>query len=210
MSSKKPLKLKLSKQQKILLVLFELSEGKKKNIKFEDIVIAAFRKFPKEFHLKGYKKFPDSGDSIKRPLYTLRDEGILGAKNMVFSLTDKGLELSERIFSFASSGEILTSDNLDRYIEREINRIEGLESYKLFEHGNKNKILDTDFFDFLGTSVKTERMDFRSRLKAMDEILAMTKSRQEKRFLLLQKYINFMKSRYMNIIEYKLNQKNEK
>ena len=54
----------LLKRQKILLVLFRLSKHSKMNLKFEDIVVALFKKYPEEFQLKGYQQYPDSAMKI--------------------------------------------------------------------------------------------------------------------------------------------------
>lgn len=197
-------KIELSKQQKILLVLSELSNNTKKNLKFEDITISLFKRFPKDFHLKGYENFPDSGDSIKRPLYTFRDEGLLIVRNMVFSLTDKGIELSGKIKNISNKKQILTKENFDRYINKEIIRLEKLNSFQLFVNKKYEKILDTDFFDFIGSSVKTERMDFKSRLKILDEVLNILEKQDEKKFIFISNFIKFMKIKFKDIINYKL------
>jgi hypothetical protein len=96
------------------------------------------------------------------------------------------------------------SENFDRYIDKEIRRLEKLNSLHLFVNNKYEKILDTDFFDFLGTSVKTERMDFKSRLKIMDEVLSDLEKQKEKKFHLISEYIKFMKNKYRDIIIYKL------
>lgn len=198
-------KIELSKQQKILLVLSELSNNSKNNLKFEDIAVALFKRFPKDFHLKGYKNFPDSGDSIKRPLYTFRDSGLLIVRNMVFSLTDKGMEMSKKIKSVSTRKNISTKENFDRYISKEIVRIEKLNSFNLFINKKYDKILDIDFFDFLGSSVKSERMNFKSRLGMINEILKALKGQKEEKLKMMSYFIKFMKTKFKDIINYKIN-----
>ena len=46
---KKPLE--LSRTEKLILVMYKMSE-KDRNLKFEDIVVNAFQKFPEDFHLR--------------------------------------------------------------------------------------------------------------------------------------------------------------
>ena len=195
----------LSKQQKILLVLLELSDGKKKNLKFEDITIALFRKFPKDFHLKGYKNYPDSGDMVKRPLYTLRDSGFLTVRNMIFSLTDKGLNLVEKIEKQVAGKKVEMSENFDRYIEKEFKRIENLNSFNLFIEKRFDSILDTDFFDYLGTSVKAEKNDFKSRLNIMIDVAKVLEKQKKIQFKILLDFHNFMFNKFQKEIDFKLN-----
>jgi len=198
-------KITLSKQHKILLVLLKLSDGKKKNIKFEDIVIALFQKFPQDFHLKGYKNYPDSGDGVKRPLYTLRDSGLLTVRNMIFSLTDKGFNVVEKIKKQVVGKEVEMTENFDRYIEKEFKRIENLNSFKLFIGKRLDSILDTDFFDYLGTSVKAEKNDFKSRLDIMIDVAKVLEKQKESRFKILLNFHNFMFNKFQKEIDYKLN-----
>lgn len=198
-------KLNLSKQEKILLVLFEISKGDKKNLKFEDVVVALFEKFPLDFHLKGYKKYPDSGDSIKRPLYTLRDKGILLVKNMIFSLTDKGVDTAKRIKKTSVKKTIEQDENFDRYVQKEIKRIESLSSFNLYLKNDFDKILDTDFFDYLGISVRSDRMSFKSRLKFINDIISLLKKENNLIYKKISNFHDFMLNKFNKEIEFKLN-----
>lgn len=195
----------LSKQQKILLVLFELSNGEKKTLKFEDISVALFKKFSKDFHMKGYEQYPDSGDSIKRPLYTFRDKGMLSARNMIFSLTDKGLDTASKIKNKITGKNILEKDNLDRYIEKEILRITSLNAFKNFVIGKLDDIFDTDFFDYLGISVRASRMDFKGRLAYINDIIGFLKKQDIKKYELIINFHSFMIKKFDKEISYKLN-----
>lgn len=197
--------LPLNKGDKILLVLFNLSKGLKKILKFEDIVVALFKKFPNDFHLKGYKEYPDSGDSIKRRLYTFRDNGLLNVNNMVFSLTDKGIDYAQRIKKGVGTKNIGSKENFDRYIEKEVNRIKKLRSFLLFLNKDFKNILDTDFFDYLGISVKSERMDFKARLNFIKEVNKVVSAEKKEPFLSMNKFHNFMLDKFESDIKYKLN-----
>lgn len=159
----------LIKTQKILVILYRLSHGKKRKLKFEDIVVTLFKRYPVEFQLKGYPEFPDS-DLIRRPLYRLRNEGLLHASNMVFSLTDKGLEKAELLNRQVGKKKIRSDQVFDRYIENEIKRVFRTNAYKLFSGEKDKDILDTDFFEYLGISVRAGKVDFQNRLKVLNEM----------------------------------------
>lgn len=197
--------LSLNKGDKILIVIFNLSNGAKKILKFEDIVVALFEKFPKDFHLKGYSKYPDSGDSIKRRLYTFRDEGLLSVNNMIFSLTDKGIDYAKKLKSGKSVNVTHGSENFDRYIGKEINRIKKLRAFSLFLQGDFHNILDTDFFDYLGISVRSERMDFKARLNFINEVNEIISKENTEPFLSINKFHNFIINKFSSDINYKLN-----
>src|SRR3989339_286357 len=92
-TKKKP----LSRSDKILFCLSKMSKGKKLKIKYEDLVVELFKKFPSDFHMKGYPEYPDSSDSIQRSLYTDKQKGLVLVYNKVFSLTDAGLDYAKTI-----------------------------------------------------------------------------------------------------------------
>lgn len=60
---------------KIMICIYQLGEGKKKKIAYEDIVVGLFKKQPDDFHLKGYPEYPDSSDSTQRLLYEYKKKG---------------------------------------------------------------------------------------------------------------------------------------
>jgi len=196
--------LNLSKQQKILLVLHNLSGGSQKNLKFEDISVGLFKRFPNDFHMKGYREYPDSGDSIKRPLYTFRDKGLLVVRNMIFSLTDKGLDFAKSISEGISGKTIVEEYNLDRYVDNELKRISSLGSFKLFLDNQHSNIFDTDFFDYLGISVRSSRMDFKGRLKYVGDVIKILKQQDGREYGAVIDFHYFMINKFKREINYKL------
>jgi hypothetical protein len=192
-------KIDITKQDKIILVLSEISNLTKKNIKFEDIVVRLFKKFPKDFHLRGYDIYPDSGDAVKRALYTLRDRGFLYVNNMVFSLSEKGIDSGKKMLSHTKGSKIVQIDNLDRYILSEINRIKRLESFNMFLKGELENISMTDLFDYLGVSVRTNRMDFQAKLKSISEVVSKFGKKDW-----IYKFHNFITKKFKQDIDYKL------
>ena len=87
----------VSKSQKILAVMYELSEGDSKPLHYEDIVVAAFRHHPQDFQLRGYPEFPDSSD-LHKPLYAMKRDGLVrSASDKSFLLTARGLEVAREL-----------------------------------------------------------------------------------------------------------------
>lgn len=197
-------KIEMNKGDKILLVLYSLSKREKKLLKFEDVVVALFKKFPEDFHLKGYREYPDSGDSIKRPLYTFRDSGLLTVQNMIFKLTDKGLDYAKKLKELSSKKNIVTTNNLDRYIEKEIRRIKKLTSFNLFLSKRLDEINDSDFYNYIGVSVRTKKSDFMGRYLMLSKIMGELKKNTNNTGLyeeitLLHEYMN---SKFIDIIKF--------
>lgn len=194
----------LSRSQKILLTLYELSGGKKKHIKFEDLAVALFKNYPDEFHLPGYPKYPDTGESVHRPLYKAKEEGLVSVGNKIFSLTDHGLTIVERLKGRIAGRDIVSPVRFSRYVEKEISRIELLESFKLFLKGEKSKIFDTDFYNYLGVTARTEKKDFLGRLETVKEAMKEIKS-FERRKPIHDKILDFHEfiiNKFKNIIDY--------
>lgn len=194
----------LSKNEKIVLTLLRINKGKL--IRYEDIVVSLFREYPEDFHLKGYPEYPDSGDLIHKPLYELRKKGLLEANNKIFSLTDVGIKFAQKINDVIGNKKIKKSSNrLDYYLSRELNRITRSESYKFFQNNQINKILDTDFYNYLDVTVKSSRNDFLGKLKRMDSVINELKNIGEKQYSDVIKFHNFMKDNFKDIINYYTN-----
>ena len=82
---------KLSRADKILMVLYEMGGESRKPLRYEDIVVSVFKKYPQDFQLRGYPQYPDSSDLVHKPLYDFRKNGLLEANNKVFVLTERGI-----------------------------------------------------------------------------------------------------------------------
>src|SRR5437867_2414376 len=140
----------LSKPQKILAVMFDLCEGEPKALQYEDIVVGAFKQYPEDFQLRGYPEYPDSSD-IHKPLYDMKRQGLLRSANKRFELTERGLEVAARMVHSPKDNK----DRLTKSEESEINRITNSAAFRLFQEGQTDSILDTDFYEYLGITVRT-------------------------------------------------------
>lgn len=192
----------LSRAEKILLFLYEFSEGGRAKTRYEDIVAGLFRKYPHDFHLKGYTEYPDSGDLIHKPLYDFKKKGYVNAANKVFSLTERGVELAQQL-----SGKNVRSENsgdrLSRSTETEISRVKSLEGLSLFSEGKKDKLSDSDFYNYLGVTVRTSRNSFIGRLKTMNATINELKNNNKREiYKNLINYHEFLVTSYADTIEF--------
>jgi len=165
----------MTKPEKILFVMYQLSDHTSKPLLYEDIVVRAFHTFPKDFQLRGYPEYPDSSD-IHKPLYAMKKRGLVRSANKSFELTQSGLEAASQLVEGEpdSQGVRLTKSE-----EREIRRILNSASWQLFRSDAGDKILDTDFYEYLGVSVRTSKNDFVGRLSAVSSAVESFASKEQ-------------------------------
>lgn len=184
----------LTRPQKILLVLYKLSNATRKQVRFEDIAVEAHKIFKSDFQLRGYPDLPDTGDIVHKPLYSeLKKAGYVLSGNKYFSLTPKGLEYSEKLIKIAgydkdlaSISTIHTSDKLRMAEENEIERICKTTAFILFTTGKQDQIIDTDFYEYLGVTVRTNKFDFLGRLTTVEEAVEAVKTKDDTLYKILK------------------------
>lgn len=192
----------LSRGEKILLCLFELSHGKTK-IRYEDIVVGLFKKYPHDFQLKGYPQYPDSGDLVHKPLYDFKKKGYMTAANKVFSLTDRGVEFAKQLAKNNKKTTADSTDRLSRSTEIERSRVKGLEGFLLFLEGEKEKLSDNDFYNYLGVTVRTSKSAFIGRLETMSAVAAeLKKGGKGNTYKGLVDYHNFLLKKFDRTITF--------
>jgi len=193
---------KLSRTDKILLTIYKLAKGKKQNILFEDIVVQLFKDFKNDFHLRGYRQYPDS-ENVNKAIYShLRRSGFVTYGNKIFTLTDKGIEYVKNLKIGLGDKNILKKERFTNFIKNELNRIIKLQGYKLFINGKEEKIIDTDFYNYLGVSVKTPKDQILGRLKTLNDLckeLNKSKDIDNKNII---KFHNYLTSKFQDIINY--------
>jgi hypothetical protein len=126
--------------------------------------------FPDEFALRGHPEYPDSSD-VHKPLYgVLKRQGLIKSAQKQFALTARGVQVAEKLV--LGAGDTLeknrSPERLSRDVQLELDRMLSVEAFRLFAAGEKERILDTDFYTFLGCTVRTGRNDFIGRMNACD------------------------------------------
>jgi hypothetical protein len=202
----KSLQHNLSRTDKILVVLYELSRGTTKNLHYEDIVVALFKKYPKDFAMRGYPRYPDS-EGVNHEFYRgdMKKSGKINYSNKIFSLTDKGLNYVEKLFDSSTDKKTVHAEKLSRFANKEIERIRRTEGFKLFVESKTEKLTDTDFYTYLGTTPRTLKNDFLGRLNTMNEAIRELGERENKSNfdLKLIDYHKFLlEEKFKNIVDY--------
>jgi hypothetical protein len=198
---------KLSKEQKVILALYRLSVDGRKKVRYEDIVVKAFKDYPADFHLKGYPEYPDSGDVVHKPLYDFRKRGMVLASNKMFSLTPHGVIETQRLQNVEKDSPDLSEPRhrLERDAQIEIERVKQVEGFKLFLAQKHDEIIDSDLFEYLGVSVRSTKNDFLGRLQTMKSAIEAISNSGLKDPVLLAvlQFHNFLMSRFSAEIDIK-------
>lgn len=181
-----------------MAVMFDLCEGEPKALQYEDIVVSAFKQYPEDFQLRGYPQYPDSSD-IHKPLYDMKRQGLVRSANKRFELTERGLEVAKQMVHSPNNGN---KDRLTKQEEGEISRIVNSAAFRLFQEGQKESILDTDFYEYLGVTVRTSRANCLGRISNVEHaIAAYEMKRRDKLSPVLRELHDFLISKFKGEIE---------
>lgn len=189
----------LSKKDKVLITLLRMSRGKQSTLKYEDIIVNLFNRYPQDFHLRGYPEYPDTSNQA---FYSLRKDGLIQVRNKFVSLTEKGIITAKQIIRGKSKVPQKSSQKLSRDIMSEVDRIKNTDTFQLFVADKKEQIVDTDFFSYLGTTVRTERTDFKARINTIEGVIKTIKSNTEHKTIV--DLHNYLFERFKDIIKTKL------
>jgi hypothetical protein len=194
--------------EKILLAMRRLSNGATDFLKYEDIVVTAFRMFPDEFALRGHHEYPDSSD-VHKPLYgILKKRGLVKAAQKQFALTARGVQVADRLMGAAGASSFAKAQNAERLtrdVEAELERMLKSEAYRFFAASQADRILDTDFYAFLGCTVRTGKNDFIGRLRTASDAVATAKKLGKPdagTAKVLEKLVKFLRKRFKPEIEW--------
>lgn len=192
----------LSRGEKILLFLYEFGEGGRAKIRYEDIVVGLFKKYPHDFQLKGYIEYPDSGDLIHKPLYNFKKRGYLNAENKIFSLTGRGVEFAHQLSNKKVTKKD-SKDRLSRSTETEVSRIKSLEGFLLFVDRDTKNLSDNDFYNYLGVTVRTPKNSFIGRFETLNATIEELKGHSKNNlYKNIIRYHKFLVSKYGNISDF--------
>ncbi|MGI9035122.1 MAG: hypothetical protein ACR2GD_03675 [Pyrinomonadaceae bacterium] len=181
--------------------MFDLCGGEMKPLQYEDIVVEAFNKYPEDFQLRGYPHYPDSSDVHKSLYDEMKKKGLVRSANKMFELTEHGLEVAKRMFHNAPAEN---KDRLTKQEEAEIKRILNSAAFGFFKAGQENSILDTDFYDYLGVTVRTSRGDFQGRLSNVKHAVKVhAEKRNDELSLTLKDLHRFLSEKFKEEIEYR-------
>jgi hypothetical protein len=193
----------LSRSEKLLLFIYEKGNGKTAKVRYEDIVVGVFKKYPHDFHLKDYPEYPDSGDMIHKPLYDAKKKGYLTAANKVFALTERGLDYAQHLVGGDRGADSSSKDRLSRNVGIELARITHLEGFELFLRGEVHKLTDNDLYDYLSVTVRTQKNAVLGRIDTLQAVCKELKEHDENSTALkVVEYHQLLMSRNKNVLDF--------
>lgn len=170
----------LSVAEKLLLAALSIEDVGKKPFTAEDLVIAAWRKFPNTFGLSGYldkdgsRLYPDSNRVFAEIMGSkpIRKKGFLrkvGSK--MYQLTEAGHQHASSLISKAADGGGISKISLSREVVRELQRLFSTKAVEKFKNNRKEEITFSDACAFWGISPRSSAIEFEGRVSALDEII---------------------------------------
>ncbi len=178
----------LSSKEALLCALRVLLEERKTAIQYEDFIIQAHKRYPKQLCIKGYPRYPDS-EVVSKRLYDLKRDGYVVIKKRFISITAKGKAYADELLGKPAEFQRPTQ-KMGRDVKTEIERITKTEVFHLYSTGRTDEIVDTDFFSYLGTSVKADSTAFKGRLKTIeDAIVSAGKNKATRKLVALHEYL---------------------
>ena len=146
----------LSKSEKILIAMGELDKKVKNKITVEDVAVKLWQLWPSEFCMRGYPQYPNV--DIQKYITKLLDNNLVNGGVFNYKITEKGIEQFNKLIILKNNknprkDEVSAEE--PRYIKSEITRIINSRVFRYFLDNKEPKFLESDFFDFLGTSARS-------------------------------------------------------
>jgi len=144
----------LNKSEKILIAIYELDKDRKEKITVEDVAVKLWKIWPSEFCMRGYPKYPnnDIQKHITKPL----DNNWVTGGVYGYKITEKGRNYAEQLKKIKPKKKKREEINEQpRFIKTEFTRIINSKLFKYYSQDNKMDFLESDLFEFLGTSPRS-------------------------------------------------------
>tara|TARA_Y100000310_G_scaffold268290_1_gene280810 strand:+ start:1487 stop:2116 length:630 start_codon:yes stop_codon:yes gene_type:complete len=144
----------LNKSEKVLLAIYELDKSNKKKITVEDVAVKLWRMWPSEFCMRGYPNYPnnDIQKHITKPL----DNNWITGGVYGYKFTEKGRNYVKQLKGIKTKKkkeEVINEQ--PRHIKTEFTRIINSKVFKYYSQDKNMNFLESDLFDFLGTSPRS-------------------------------------------------------
>ena len=172
---------KLSVSDKLLLAAYDLEQEGRKSLSAEDLVVAAWKKFPDVFGLSGYlddegrPAYPDSNRVFAEIMGSkpIRERGLLvKVGNKMYQVTDAGREYARSLKSCNTSSESrITKAGL---AWPTIEALKKVLASKAVDKAKNNRTDDITFYDacaFWGVSPMSSAIALEGRLANFEKIV---------------------------------------
>lgn len=155
----------ITQAEKVLFSFYNLAKrSKEKKFALEDVAVKVWKDCPAEFCMRGYIDHPDV-KRIERIISNLTSRGYLVGTVHGYALTQKGITFAQTLnpANVDMDIKITSSAEASRKLQMEINRIIQSKIFKEYvkaQNSSDNlEFLESDFFEFLGTSPRSLNSD---------------------------------------------------
>lgn len=191
------MKKRLSKKDMTIITLFKMSDGKKKMVHYEDLLVQTFRSFKKDFQLKRYPDYPDSDVFRYIVYFQLKPAGLIRIAQKQIMITDLGIKESNKLLD----NNVQNLEQNYARVTNEVMRLFSLAGYKMFLKNQLDKIIDQDFYDFFKSSVRTKPLELLGNISQVSDTIKEYKKTNKKVGSQLVKYSEYLKKQFMHIYE---------
>lgn len=164
----------LSLDEKVLLAAYELEDNK---VPFtaEDLVLAAWKKFPDAFGLEGYgAQFPDSNRVFTKIMGKrgLKGKGwLLKAGEKLYQLSDAGRLYAKSILGEESSSSLRST--LDRRHKETLQRLLGSKAVQKVKADDYDNVIFVDACSFWDISPRSTASTLAARLATTESLMSL-------------------------------------
>lgn len=174
----------LSIADKLLLAAYDLEESGHRPFSAEDLVVAAWRKFPDAFGLAGYRDadgtllYPDSNRVFAEIMGTkpMRSRGLLAkVGNKMYQLTEAGREYV-RLLASRSGAPYIERAGLAREVQSELKRLLVSRANEKYRSGRLADLTFPDACAFWRISPRSSAIELQGRLANFSAVLTTAKT----------------------------------
>jgi len=140
-------------------------------LSLENIIVGAFKQFPKKFSLVGYSEYPDA-TRVEKSLWRCRGSNrqwIGGKTKHGYFVTDKSKNIASQVENDLSNIIVQKRKNISRMRRKEsiLKEITNSPAYKKYLTGQKENISEADFCHLLQGTLDSSKDTLRENLNSL-------------------------------------------
>ncbi|MBW1998608.1 MAG: hypothetical protein JRJ29_11660 [Deltaproteobacteria bacterium] len=166
---------RLNVSDKLLLAAYDLEQSSQRPFSAEDLVVAAWKRFPDAFGLAGYGSLhPDSNRVFAEIMGSkpIRKQGLLikvGKK--MYQLTDAGREHARLLLDRVGVVSAIEKADLFREVKQELKRLFSSKAAEKFRNGRLAELTFHDACSFWGISPRSSAIELEGRINKFNRNL---------------------------------------
>jgi len=198
-------KVVLSHAERVLLAIYRVSNGTANRVPFEEIVIRAWKDFPKQFSLNNHPEYPDAYPVSKRLTSDLVTSRLVtSVSKEVYRLTYKGLETAKEIENRLAGEKVEESSTktlLNREQEEIIKHAVRSRAFLTWKQDKKDDLIDYDARMFFQFSTGTEVRARKRKVETVKETIEKAVLLEMKDALALKELCNFLIQKFPDLFK---------